>query len=57
MIYATRESFGDGIKHWYGKDNTSLADIIFNYLGRGKINHKIRFSEFINFTMDFTLSE
>ena len=44
----------EGIKRWYGgKDNSILASIIYNYLGKGKINHKISFVEFFEFIIDF----
>jgi hypothetical protein len=57
MLMSTRDSFRRGIRYWYGgQDNRPLADIIFNYIGRGKLNHVITFSEFVSFTLDFTLS-
>ena len=48
------KSFNNGIKTWYGgKENPTLSFIIYNYLGKGKINHKITFSEFFDFMMEF----
>lgn len=58
MLMSTRDSFRRGITYWYGgQDNQPLADFIFNYIGKGKLNHIITFSEFVSFTLDFTLSK
>lgn len=58
MLMSSRDSFRRGITYWYGgQNNQPLADIIFNYIGKGKLNHIITFSEFISFTLDFTLSK
>ena len=57
MLMSTRASFRRGIRYWYGgRDNQPLADIIFNYIGRGIVNHVITLSEFVSFTLDLTLS-
>ena len=54
IITADYQSLAAGIQKWYGgKANPTLSFIIYNYLGKGKINHKITFPEFFEFITDF----
>ena len=40
LMRANYESFSEGIKFWYnGIENKALADIIYNSLGKGLVNH------------------
>ena len=58
FLRADLKSFSRGIKKIYGgKENNPLAELIFNYLGKGLRNHLITFSEFLNFVREFQLEK
>jgi len=43
---------------WYGgRENKPLAQIIFSYLGKGKVNHRVTFSEFITVIRELHLAK
>ena len=48
LLRADQKSFALGIKFWYnGIENKPLANILYNFLGKGFHNHRITFSQFI----------
>jgi hypothetical protein len=50
LLRADFESFNKGITFWYNKkENLPLANLIYNYFGKGRLNHLVTFSEFIVF--------
>ena len=58
LLRANRESFRKGIQYWYnGRDNPAVAQLLYSYLGKQKVNHLIKFSEFIYFIQELKLSE
>ena len=58
MMRANLESIELGMKELYGgKENKPMANIIYNYLGKGKINHLVTFSEFIYFCRELQLKK
>lgn len=58
LLRANKDSFRKGIQYWYnGKDNPAVANLLFSYLGKQKVNHLITFSEFIYFVHELQLSE
>lgn len=58
LLKADKKSFRKGIQYWYnGKDNPSMHILLYSYLGKYKQNHKITFSEFLNFCQEMTLSK
>ena len=53
-LRADLKSFNKGIKYWYGgMSNKPLCYLIYNYIGKGSLNHHITFSEFLNFVKNF----
>ena len=58
LLRADRASFRRGIKYWYnGKDNEFVANLIYFYIGKQKVNHLITLSEYLKFINELTLSE
>ena len=54
FLRADLKSLSKGIKKIYGeKENNALAELIFNYLGKGLKNHLITLSEFLGFVREF----
>ena len=57
-LRADVHSINQGLKKWYGgQDNMPVAHILFNYMGKGKVNHIVTFSEFIIVIRDLGLSK
>ena len=57
FLRADFKSFNKGIQKCYGgKENKALAELMYNYLGQGKKNHQITFSEFVALSCEFLLS-
>lgn len=58
MLRATLDSLSKGLKRWYGgRENLPLAHFLFNYIGKGKVNHQITFSEFVSLVRDLSLAK
>lgn len=58
IMRANRKSFAEGVKKWYrGKENTFLANLIFDYISNNTSNYLMKFSEFLNFCILFNQSE
>ena len=58
LLRANKDSFRKGLQYWYnGRDNAAVAQLLFSYLGKQKVNHIIKFSEFIYFIQELQLSE
>lgn len=56
-LRANVQSINSGLKRWYGgRENLPLAYLLHTYIGRGKLNHQITFSEFIFLIRDLSLS-
>lgn len=56
-LRADLNSLKEGMKWWYGgKPNDLMAELIFNYIGKGKVNHLITFNEFLYFVREVQLS-
>lgn len=56
-LRANYESLNEGIKKLYGGiENEFLSRLLYNYFGKGNINHLITLSEFVVFIHELQLS-
>ena len=53
FLRADMKSFHEGVTYLYGGvENIHMSNRIFNYISKGKVNHRITFSEFVYFTRE-----
>ena len=53
-LTADFKSFSKGLQYYYGGVEVKpLAEMLYNYLGKGNTNHLVTFSEFISFIREF----
>lgn len=56
LLRADFKSFNEGVGFWFDNvENKPLTQLIHLYIGRGKVNHIITFSEFIYFIRELQL--
>ena len=57
LLRASKDSLAKGICKLYdGLPNESLCTLLYNFFGKGTVNHLITFSEFVRFINDLHLS-
>jgi len=57
-LRADFESFRKGITRWYGnRENLPLTELLYNFFGKGKVNHLVTFSEFLGLVRDLKLQK
>lgn len=58
FLRADVKSFHEGVTYLYGGvENYHMSNRLFNYIAKGKVNHRITFSEFVYFARELQLSE
>lgn len=58
MLRANLQSLNRGITYFFGgRENKALSCFIYDTISKGKGNHEITFSEFLNFVRNFLISK